>query len=61
MSAQGTYVNGPWKAEMNSTGMINTIFSPAPRHLFGRSSDYVFKLTRDVPQTKWGADMSFGR
>ncbi len=60
MSAQGTYVNGPWKAEMNSTGLINTIFSPAPRHLFGRWSDYVFKLTRDVPQTKWGAEISFG-
>jgi hypothetical protein len=60
LAAQGTYVNGPWKAEMNATGLINTIFSPAPRHLFGRWSDYVFKVTRNIPETKWGVDVSFG-
>ncbi len=47
LSSQGTYTNGPWKAEMNASGLTNSVFNPNPRHMFGRWNDYVFKITRD--------------
>ncbi|MFN0112120.1 MAG: IPT/TIG domain-containing protein, partial [Blastocatellia bacterium] len=47
VSAQGTYTKGPWKAEMNGSGLVNSVFGPRPNHLFGRWNDYVFKFTRD--------------
>lgn len=47
IAAQGSYTNGPWKAEMNANGLINSVFGPNPHHLFGRWNDYIFKFTRD--------------
>jgi hypothetical protein len=60
LSAQGAYANGPWRAEMNGSGVINSVFGPKPRHMLGRFSDYVFRLTRQAPESRWGADASFG-
>src|SRR4029450_12685919 len=33
LSAQGVYANGPWRAEMNGSGVINSLFGPKPRHI----------------------------
>ncbi|HKQ72249.1 MAG TPA: IPT/TIG domain-containing protein [Blastocatellia bacterium] len=60
LSAQGVYANGPWRAEMNGSGVINSIFGPRPRHLLGQFNDYVFRLTRQASESRWGADASFG-
>lgn len=51
ISAQGTYTNGPWKTEMNATGLINSIIGPNPRHLLGRWNDYVMRFSRDFGPT----------
>jgi hypothetical protein len=45
---------------MNGSGVINSIFGPKPQHMLGRFSDYVFRLTRQAPESRWGADASFG-
>src|SRR5262249_9908589 len=60
LSAQGAYANGPLRAEMNGSGVINSIFGPKPRHMLGKFSDYVFRLSRQAPESRWGADASFG-
>jgi hypothetical protein len=60
IAAQGLYVDGNWKAELNSTGMIASTFSSDPRHVLGSWKDYVFKLTHGAAQSPWGAEVSFG-
>lgn len=53
-----TYQNGPWRSEINGSGLLSSLFNPEPRHSLGRFNDYVFRVAYDQP--RWGANVRFG-
>lgn len=54
-----TYQNGPWHAEVNGSGVLNSVLNPqALRTSHGIFSDYV--LQAGYKQPKWGANLRFG-
>jgi hypothetical protein len=60
LAMQGRYKDGAWLTEMNGNGLLNSALSPTPRHSLGQFNDYQFHVARELPNSKWGADLRFG-
>lgn len=58
LAQQSSYQNGPWRAEINGSGFLNSILGPEPRHALGRANDYLFRLAFD--HAHWGTNLRFG-
>jgi hypothetical protein len=58
LAAQASIKQGPWRAQVSGTGLINSLFSTRPRHVLGQFNDYVLRLAHD--QKRWGTDLRFG-
>lgn len=55
---QVTSNHGPWKFEMNGSGLLNSSYSPDPQHVLGHFNNYIIRGT--YKQKDWGADLRFG-
>ncbi len=58
VASRTTYQNGPWRSEINGSGLLSSLFNPEPRHSLGRFNDYVFRVAYDQP--RWGGNFRFG-
>src|ERR1051326_8138744 len=58
LAQQSSYQNGPWSAEINGSGLLNSLLGPEPRHALGRANDYLFRMAFDRPH--WGINLRFG-
>jgi hypothetical protein len=58
LAAQASIKQGPWRAQVNGTGLINSLFSTRPKHALGQFNDYVLRLAHD--QKRWATDLRFG-
>jgi IPT/TIG domain len=55
---QTSFARGPWRADINGSGLLNAVLGPEPQHALGRANDYVFRLA--YGRQKWGLNMRFG-
>ena len=56
---QFDYQEGPWKAQLNGSGLINSVLGPENlRHSLGRVNNYVFQ--GGVQSGPWGLTLRFG-
>jgi IPT/TIG domain len=55
---QTSFTRGPWRADINGSGLLNAVLGPEPQHALGRANDYVFRLAYDRPMM--GLSLRFG-
>lgn len=60
IAAQANLQRGPWRFEMNGTGLVNSLLGPKSQHSVGQFNDYVFQLRREKAEQRWGGEMRFG-
>lgn len=52
LASQMTSQHGPWRAEINGSGLLNSMLGPEPRHSLGRFNDYNFRVGYEQKQLK---------